>query len=146
MHKYPIPNNVDEVRRLIAFCNYYRKFILSFSEITLPLNKLCKKNVPFIWSKEFQNTYETLKNKLITPPILQYPDFPKDNTFVLQTDASGIAVGSVLCNKDLRPIAYASRPLNKAELNYPTVQIIWSVKHFRPYLYGIRFIIRTINH
>lgn len=148
LQQYPVPANSDDVRRFIAFCNYYRKFIPQFSEITLPLNKLCRKNVVFSWTKECQNSFEILKNKLITPPILQYPDFSDTNTFVLQTDASGVAIGSVLCNKDLKPVAYASRPLNKAELNYPIIQkellaIVWSIKHFRPYLYGKQFIIKT---
>lgn len=44
LDKYPVPKNADEVRRFVAFCNYYRKFIPSFAEITVPLNKLCRKN------------------------------------------------------------------------------------------------------
>lgn len=148
LQNYPVPRNADEVRRFVAFCNYYRKFIPSFSEITLPLNKLCRKNQPFIWNSECQKSFENLKRQLISPTILQYPDFSKDNTFVLQTDASGIAIGSVLCNKDMRPVAYASRPLNKGELNYPTIQkellaIVWSIKYFRPYLYGGKFTVMT---
>lgn len=84
----------------------------------------------------------------MTSPVLQYPDFSEENEFILQTDASGIAIGSVLCNKDLRPVAYSSRPLNKAELNYPTIQkellaIVWSIKYFRPYLYGRKFTVMT---
>lgn len=148
LQNYPLPKNADEVRRFVAFCNYYRKFIPSFSEITIPLNKLCRKNEPFTWTNNCQKSFETLKNKLISPPVLQYPDFSKENTFILQTDASNIAVSGILCNNDLRPVAYASRPLNKAELNYPTIQkellaIVWSIKYFRPYLYGRKFIIRT---
>lgn len=148
LQNYPIPKTADEVRRFVAFCNYYRKFIPSFSEITIPLNKLCRKNASFIWTEECQRSFENLQNKLTSSPILQYPDFSKENTFVLQTDASNVALGSILCNEDLKPIAYASRPLNKAELNYPTIQkellaIIWSVKYFRPYLYGRKFTILT---
>lgn len=84
----------------------------------------------------------------MSPPILQYPNFSDENEFILQTDASGIAIGAVLCNKDMKPVAYTSRPLNKAELNYPTIQkellaIVWSVKYFRPYLFGRKFTIMT---
>lgn len=145
---YPVPKNAEEVRRFVAFCNYYRKFIRSFAEITVPLNKLCRKNEPFVWTSECQNSFEILKEKLINPPILQYPDFSQENEFILQTDASNMAIGSVLCNSDLRPVAYASRPLNKAELNYPTIQkellaVVWSIKYFRPYLYGRKFTILT---
>ncbi|KAG6453944.1 hypothetical protein O3G_MSEX008407 [Manduca sexta] len=145
---YPTPKNAEEVKRFVAFCNYYRKFIKSFSEIAIPLNKLCRKNEPFIWTDECQHAFEYLKSALISSPILQYPDFSSNNEFIVQTDASVTAIGAVLCNKDLRPIAYASRPLNKAEKNYPTIQkellaIVWSVKYFRPYLYGREFTIMT---
>ena len=148
VQNYPIPKNSDDVRRFVAFCNYYRKFIPSFANITIPLNRLSRKNIPFVWDSECQNSFDSLKSAMISPPILSYPDFSSDNEFILQTDASGIAIGAVLSNKDMRPIAYASRPLNKAELNYPTIQkellaIVWGVKYFRPYLYGRRFTIRT---
>lgn len=81
--------------------------------------------------------------------ILQYPDFSRD--FILTTDASNFAIGSVLSQGDLPndlPIAYASRSLNKAESHYSTTEkellaIVWSCKHFRPYLYGRKFIILT---
>ncbi|CAG5034648.1 unnamed protein product [Parnassius apollo] len=63
-------------------------------------------------------------------------------------DASDLAVGAVLCNKNRKPIAYASRPLNKAEKNYPVIEkeltaIVWAVKYFRPYLFGRTFTIMT---
>ncbi|KAK9717364.1 Reverse transcriptase (RNA-dependent DNA polymerase) [Popillia japonica] len=62
-----------------------------------------------------------------------------DNKFILTTDASGYAIGAVLSNSDNKPIAYASRALNKSEIKYPTIDkellaIVWAVKHFRPYL------------
>lgn len=148
IQNYTTPQNSDDVRRFVAMCNYYRKFIPHFADITIPLNKLCRKHIKFEWTENCQNSFEILKQALVTPPILEYPNFSTDNEFVLQTDASGISIGSVLCNKNLKPIAYASRPLNKAELNYPTIQkellsVVWSVKYFRPYLFGRKFTIMT---
>lgn len=104
--------------------------------------------MPFVWSDEREKSFQILKKLLISPPVLQYPDFSNKNEFILQTDASGIAVGAVLCNKDMRPIAYASRPLNKAERNYQTIEkelvaIVWGIKYFRPYLFGKNFTIMT---
>lgn len=89
-----------------------------------------------------------LKSKL-TSKLLQYPDFSKP--FILTTDASGYAIGAILSQGKLgqdRPIAYASRTLNQAELNYATVEkellaIVWSCRHFRPYLLGHKFQIIT---
>lgn len=148
LQKYPEPKNSDEVKRFVAFCNYYRKFICNFAEMTAPLNYLTRKHVPFVWSTECKNSFEALKKALMTPPVLQFPDFSDNNEFVIQTDASGVAVGAVLCNKNMKPVAYASRPLNKAERNYPTIQkelvaIVWAVKYFRPYIYGRQFSIMT---
>lgn len=144
INNYPTPKCSDDVRRFVAFSNYYRRFIPKFAEIVIPLNKLLRKNTDFIWTDECEKSFQFLKRSLASPPILQYPDFSTDNEFKLYTDASGIAIGSMLCNKDGRPVAYASRSLNKAELNYPTIEkemlaIVWSVKYFRPYLFGKRF-------
>lgn len=148
LQEYPTPKNPDDVKRFVAFANYYRKFIPHFAEITIPLNKLCRKGIIYDWSNECDESFKKLKQSLIRPPILQYPDFSKDNEFILRTDASGMAIGSMLCNKNDLPIAYASRSLNKAEINYPTIEkellaIVWSVKYFRPYLFGKKFTIMT---
>jgi hypothetical protein len=91
-----------------------------------------------------ENAFQYLKSKLISCPILQYPDFLKE--FVL-TDASNCGLGTVLSQgpvgKDL-PVAYASRSLNSAETNYTNSEkellaIVWATKYFRPYLSGRRF-------
>lgn len=145
---YPVPKSIDEVKRFVAFSNYYRRFIPHFGEIVIPLNKLCKKYATFIWDNSCQKAFEKLRESLSTPPVLQFPDFSQENEFQLHTDASGTAIGSVLSNKNKLPIAYASRGLNKAELNYPTVEkellsIVWSVNYFRHYLLGKKFRIFT---
>ena len=98
---------------------------------------------------EQQNAFDTLKEKLITAPVLKYPDFAQE--FLLTTDASDYAIGAVLSQGTVgqdRPIAYASRVLSQAEQNYNTTEkellaIVWAVKHFRPYLYGTKFTIVT---
>lgn len=145
---YPRPTTSDEVKRFVAFANYYRKFIPNFARIVLPMNKLCGRYATFDWTDECEKSFLLLKNSLMNPPVLDYPDFSDNNTFILQTDSSGFAVGSVLCNGNGKPVAYASRALNKSELNYPIIEkellaIVWSVKYFRPYLYGRKFVVKT---
>lgn len=146
--RYPRPSTVDEVKRFVAFANYYRKFIPNFANIVVPMNRLCKRDVVFSWSDECERSFLLLKEALMNPPVLDYPDFSENNSFILQTDSSGYAVGSVLCNGNGKPIAYASRSLGKSELNYPIIEkellaIVWSVKYFRPYLYGRKFVVKT---
>lgn len=88
---YPIPNNADEVRRFVAFCNYYRKFVPHFATMAHPLNQLLKKNAKFSWTSECNTAFENLRKCLISPAILQYPDFSKE--FILTTDASDVGCG-----------------------------------------------------
>lgn len=145
---YPVPITTDEVKRYVAFTNYYRKFIPNFAKIAYPLNKLTRKGVPFEWNSECQQSFETLKQHLISPPLLEYPDLSKQNCFIVQTDASNNAIGAILSNGNGKPVAYASRTLNKGEKNYPVIEkellaIVWAVKYFRPYLYGQHFKILT---
>ena len=148
VEEFPIPKDANEVKRFVAFANYYRKYIKNFAEIAAPLNYLSRKNIPFQWTEENQKSFEHLKKSLISPPILQYPNFSPENTFILKTDASGHSVGAVLSNGDDRPVAYASRALNKAEKRYSTIEkellaIVFGIKHFSCYLYGRKFIIFT---
>lgn len=149
IEKYPKPSNADEVRRFVAFCNYYRRFIQNFADIAHPLNKLLRKNVTFTWTDECQHAFDTLKSKLISPQILKFPDFKKE--FVLITDASKMACGAILAQKydsvDL-PIAYASKSFTRGESNKSTIEqeltaIHWAITYFRPYLYGRKFVIKT---
>lgn len=145
---YPVPKSCDEVKRFVAFANYYRKFIRNFADIVAPLNQLTRKHVKFEWKKDCQRAFDNLKQKLINPPILEYPNFSENNKFHLRTDASGFAIGAVLANSNDKPIAFASKSLNKAERNYCTIEkellaIVWAVKYFRPYLFGKKFKIFT---
>ena len=142
---YPRPINVKQLKSYLGMASYYRKFIPNFSRIAAPLHALLKANVPFVWETEQELAFQKLKDKLVSKPILQYPDFTKD--FILTTDASNEGLGAILSQgeigKDL-PISFASRNLNKAERNYSTSEkellaIVWVVKHFRPYLYGRKF-------
>lgn len=147
--QYPTPQSGEEVKRWVAFTNYYRRFIPNYAQIAYPLNKLTRKNVKFEWSEECQNSFSKLKNSLLSPRILQYPDFSKQ--FIITTDASNTACGAVLSQEvngvDL-PIAYASRSFVKSELNKPTIlkellAIHWAIKYFNCYIYGTKFLIKT---
>lgn len=146
---YPAPKNADETKRFVAFANYYRKFIKNFAILTNPLNKLTRKNSTFVWTKECEEAFQKLKNCLASTPILAYPDFEKE--FVIVTDASKIGVGGTLCQKKngiLKPISYFSKAFSKGEANKATIEqellgIYFAIIHFRPYIYGRKFMVKT---
>lgn len=149
---YPKPINAKDIKSFLGLLNYYHRFVDKFAKIAKPLTFLLKKNIPFVWTNKCDDAYEELKNKIMYPPLLTYPDWEKE-VFNLMTDASQFAIGAVLSQGELpldKPIAYASRTLNQAETNYSVIQkellaIIWAVKHFRPYLYGRKFTITTVR-
>lgn len=123
IRNYPRPTDSDSARRFIAFCNYYRRFVPNFSKFAFPLNKLSRKNEPFLWTHSCEESFNYLKNSLINSPILQYPDFEKQ--FCLTTDASNISCGAILSQKhnDLQlPIAYASRTFTRGEQNKSVIE------------------------
>lgn len=148
---YPVPGKANEVRRFVALCNYYRRFIPYFADTASCLNNLLRKRIKFIWSDKCQNSFQKLKNSLLSPQILQYPYFEKK--FILVTDASDVACGAVLTqpHDDIdHPVAYASKGFTKGERNKSTIEkeltaIHWAVNRFLPYLYGRKFSIKT-NH
>jgi hypothetical protein len=73
---------------------YYRRFIEGFSKIARPMTKLFRKNTPFVWSEECEASFQTLKEKLTTAPVLAVPETRKDYT--VYCDASMNGLGCVL--------------------------------------------------
>ena len=113
------PMSEKELRSFLGLCSYYRRFIKDFATVTKPLHKLTSKDSKFVWTKECQESFDTLKDRLTKSPILAYPDFKQP--FILDTDASEYGIGAVLSQKQdgaERVIAYASRTLTKAERKY----------------------------
>lgn len=146
---WPVPENIHALRSFLGFCSYYRRFIPNFSEIAKPLHRLSEKGQKFNWTDECTSAFEILKKKMVEAPILAHPDFSKE--FILDTDASDVAIGAVLSQKfegRESVIAYASRTLTKAERRYCVTRkellaLVHFVKYFRHYLYGRPFVVRT---
>jgi len=114
-----VPKCVRDVRAFFGLASYYRKFVQNFSSIAEPLSALTKKGVRLSWSPEAQQAFERLKRALAETVTLAYPQ--PDQTFILYTDASDVAVGAILSTTVdgvERPIAFFSRVMNSAQLNY----------------------------
>jgi len=132
------PRNVTDIRSFLGLAGYYRRFIENFSKIAKPMTNLLKKTNEFEWTPECEHSFQTLKQKLTTTPILALPDIQKD--FVVYCDASRQGLGCVLM-QDGRVIAYASRQLKDHEQRYPThdlelAAVVHALKIWRHYLIG----------
>jgi hypothetical protein len=96
---------------------YYRRLIEGFSKIARPMTTLIAKKVEFKWTPKCQESFETLKKKLTTTPVLVLPDVHKP--FSVYCDALYTGLGCVLMQEG-RVVAYLSRQLKIHERNYPT--------------------------
>lgn len=74
---FPQPRTTKELKGFLGLIGYYRKFLANFSKIAKPLHELLKKGVAYEWTERQQTAFEELKEKLVNPPLLQYPDFTK---------------------------------------------------------------------
>nr|GEW11063.1 reverse transcriptase domain-containing protein [Tanacetum cinerariifolium] len=147
--KLPHPTTVKGIRSFLGHAEFYRQFIKDFSKISRPMTNLLEKNSPFIFSNECIQAFRTLKDKLTEAPILIAPNW--DQPFELMCDASDYAVGAVLgkrVEKHFRPIHYASKTMNQAEMNYTTTEkemlaVVYAFDKFRSYLIMNKSIVYT---
>ncbi|KAL0543604.1 hypothetical protein IC582_018704 [Cucumis melo] len=139
------PSTVSEVRSFLGLAGYYRRFVENFSRIATPLTQLTRKGAPFVWSKACEDSFQTLKQKLVTAPVLTVPD--GSGSFVIYSDASKKGLGCVLMQQG-KVVAYASRQLKSHEQNYLThdlklAAVVFALKIWRHYLYGEKIQIFT---
>ena len=147
----PVPRNTAELRNLLGLAGYYRRFIKGFAGISAALHRATSTKREFAWTDEMMSAFEVLKQRLTSPPVLAFPEF--EAPFIVETDASSVAVGAVLAQKKedgkVHPIQYASRTMTAAERNYSAYErealaVIFALKKFRVYLlFSISFSLIT---
>src|SRR4029078_4010913 len=134
---------VKNIQQFLGLTGYYRRFIHHFSEIAEPLSRMTSPKVPFEWGEEQETSFQLLKDKMLSPPILAFPNLSRP--FILATDASDTAIGAVLSQPDddvlEHPVAFASRLMLPRECRYSTTEreclsIVHWIQHFRVYLIG----------
>ena len=156
IQEWPVPTTVSEVRAFMGKAGYYRRFVKKFAEIASPLTDLLKdkrKGDKVEFTPEAVAAFETLKEKLITAPILAFPCFDSSSPFILDTDYSSDGMAAVLSQVQEgseRPILYASRKCTKGEKHYPSYKGelaagITYMQQLRFYLLPKEFIWRTDN-
>ena len=141
VEEWPTPQCTKDVRSFIGLASYY--------SIAQLLHRLMEKNRVFQWTEDCEAAFQTLKKLLTRAPILAYPK--EEEEFILDTDASSTGIETVLSPKHdgvEKVIAYASRTMSKPERNYCVTRrellaVVTFIKHFRHYLYGRHFTIRT---
>ncbi|CAG2220738.1 Retrovirus-related Pol polyprotein from transposon 17.6 [Mytilus edulis] len=160
---FEIPTTVKKLKSFLGLAGYYRRFTQGFSKIAGPLHKLAQKFTPHPrklfgkeWTTDCQTAFDTLKEHLVTAPILSYAKF--DEPFILETDASMQGLGAVLSqyvDGQLRVVAYASRALRPNERNMDNyssrklelLALTWAItEKFRDYLLGSKFTVFTDNN
>ncbi|XDV17974.1 hypothetical protein PO909_023762 [Leuciscus waleckii] len=152
----------------LGFASYYRRFVQGFAKLAAPLHRVVAectagrprvragKSFADVWSEQCQQSFDELKVRLTTAPVLAYADFSLP--FILEVDASYGGLGAVLSqeqNGRVRPIAYASRSLRPTErnmVNYGSMKLEflalkWAMtEKFREYLLGHKCTVYTDNN
>jgi hypothetical protein len=129
-----------DIQCFLGLAGYYQRFIEGFSKISKPMTELLEKDKKSKWTLACEASFQELKKRLTTAPILVIPDMEKP--FYIYCDASGQGLGCVLM-QDCHVIPYASRQQRKHEVNYPThdlelATVVHALKIWRHYLMGKR--------
>src|ERR1044072_4351650 len=136
----------EDGRRHQKFCRIgwiLQSFIKDYAKLTSPLTQLTKKNQPFAWTEKCEASFQELKKRLTTAPVLALP--MEGELYDVYCDASHNGLGCVMMQQG-KAVADASRHLKIHEKNYPTpdlelAAIVYALKIWRHHLYGSVFTI-----
>ena len=149
------PRSKEELQSFLGFANYYREFVPLFAETAEPLNALLRKNLSFLWNQRAHIAFEKVKEALKNATALAAPN--ETGTFVLDTDASAVAIAGILHQEQewegktvLRPIHYGSKTLTQTQMKYgaPKLEMLaayYFIDKFHSYLTPRKFILRVDN-
>jgi hypothetical protein len=144
---WPVPRSVRAVRGFLGLAGYYRKFVHNYGTVAAPLTALLKRD-GFAWHDEAAAAFTALKAAVTSAPVLAMPDFAK--TFIVECDASSHGFGAVLVQEG-HPVAFFSRPIaprhrDLAAYERELIGLVQAVRHWRPYLWGRQFIVKTDHY
>ena len=151
---FTFQRTLKQLRSFVGACNVYRRFVKGIAKDARPLTSMTRKDADpnFDDSTEAQlQAFETLKERMINPPILELPRHSRP--YMIDTDASAYYLGCTLLQehdrpKDWRPVGYCSYSLIDSERNYSATErecfaVVWAVRTLQPYIEGTKFTIRT---
>ena len=149
---WPVPTTVKQVRGFLEFGNFYRRFIDHYAKISQPLNDLTKKDTSFEWTSKCQDSFDELKRRFTTAPVMRMPDTTQP--FIIESDASLTMTAVVLrqqdVNRDWHSVAYLSQSLLPAERNYEIydrelLAIVRALEAWRHYIMGGPHAVRVLT-
>ena len=123
LRDWDIPRTKTELQSFLGFANYYRDIIPWHAKLVDPLHAITGTGTPFLWGQGQQQAFNKLQLALIEATVLAQPD--SEGEFVLDTDASGVAISGILHqwqgppeNSKLRPIVFGSKKLTATQAKY----------------------------
>ncbi|GBG60106.1 hypothetical protein CBR_g3350 [Chara braunii] len=149
---WPRPQSVTEIRSFLGMTGYYRTFVKNYSIVAAPFTDLTPIDTPWEWTDKCEAAFRHLKHALTHYEVLKLPD--PDKPFIVTTDASQYGIGTVLAQREgpkLRPVEYMSKKMPSQKLAKSTYEkelyaMYKALTHWRHYLLGRFFILRTDHH
>ena len=132
------PQNKGEVRSLIGMITFLNRYIPNASSLLEPLRSLIKKDIHFKWTEDHDKILRKVKETVASCHTLSY--FDREKATMVQADASMKGLGACLMQEG-NPVAFASKSLSSAELNYSNIEremlgVVFALCRFHQYTYG----------
>ena len=156
---WPLPQTLKELRSFLGKCNYYRSHFKDFAIVAAPLMAHLKgasessRKLNLTEDPKALASFQALKELLMSPQLLAYPDFDSSEPFIVDTDYSHDGIGTVLSQIQdgvERPIAFNARRLKPSESQYAShkgelLALIFAIDTYKFFLTGRKFLVRTDN-
>ena len=136
----------------MGFANFYRRFILGYSNVVAPLIGLTKKGVRFEWGEDCEAAFQELTSRFTSVPVLWH--FNPDREIIIETDASDYVLAGMMSLYDtdstLHPVVFFSKKHSLAECNYEIynkelMAIIHCFEEWRAELESLLHLIRVLS-
>ena len=150
IQEWPQARTQNDLRCLLGYPTYRRKFIKTFAHQSDHQNKLLQKDNPFQWDEICEQAFNSLKTAFCEIDTFKFPNFLRP--FIVDTDASDVGIEAVRSQLNEvnveQPVKYYSRPLSKSERKYAVTRqemlaLVEALRHFRCCLLGKKFKVRT---